>query len=238
MNSDKVAVVTGTSKGIGNAICKSLLGEGWVVYGISRSKCKDFLNNDNFHQLTFDLQDTNRLVEPVTKIPEKIDLIINNAGMWELALIKDVTAEHFDEIINLNLKAPVLLTSLLLSRLRSGSCVINISSIMGVYTEPEYGVYATTKAGLDRFTTTLAKERKDLRVIGVLPSATDTSANRDILGDQEDYSKYLIPDEVAQVVLRVVNGEFKSGDLIVVNNREFWKMWEERDTYKIIDVDN
>jgi NAD(P)-dependent dehydrogenase (short-subunit alcohol dehydrogenase family) len=45
---------------------------------------------------------------------------------------------------------------------------------MGVYTEPEYGVYASSKAGLDRFTTTLAKERKDLRVIGILPSATDT----------------------------------------------------------------
>lgn len=233
----KIAVVTGTSKGIGNAIAKNLLNEGWEVYGVSRSEAQGLVNNPQFHQINFDLTEIQKISQLVEKLPLKIDLLINDAGLWELVLLKNVTLEHLDRTINLNLKAPIYLTSLLLPKLPSGSQVINISSIMSRFTEPEYGAYAATKAGVDRFTTTLAKERKDLRVIGILPSATDTPANRNILGDNEDYSKYLKAEEIASVVLRIVNGEFKSGDLIVVNNTEFASMWENRDKYRVINVD-
>lgn len=233
----KTAVVTGSSKGIGNAITKRLLRDKWTVYGISRTQANNLIDDPNYHQIIFDLTDINNLNKIIDKLPNKIDLLINDAGIWELVLIKDVTPAHLDKIINLNLKAPVMLTVLLLPRIQSGSQIINISSIMSRFTDPEYGVYAATKAGVDRFTTTLAKERKDLRVIGILPAATDTSANRNVLGEDEDYSKYLTPDEVAGVVQRVVNGEYESGDLIVVNNTEFWGMWENRDKYKTINVD-
>ncbi len=233
----KIAVVTGASKGIGNAITKKLLKKGWDVYGISRTEASDLTEDAHYRQILFDLANIEDLKQLADKLPSIIDLLINDAGIWELVLIKDVTLPHLDKIINLNLKSPILLTSLLLPRLPSGSQIINISSIMGRYTEPEYGVYASTKAGIDRFTTTLAKERKDLRVIAILPSATDTAANRNVLGENEDYSKYLTPNEVAAIVLRAVNGEFESGDLIVVNNTEFWSMWENRDKYKAINID-
>lgn len=98
-------------------------------------------------------------------------------------------------------------------------------------------MYAATKAGIDRFTTTLAKERKDLKILDILPSATDTPANRSILGDAEDYSKFLTPDQISGVVMRSVNGEFNSGDLIVVNNTNFGEMWKGRDEYQVINID-
>jgi NAD(P)-dependent dehydrogenase (short-subunit alcohol dehydrogenase family) len=234
----KIAVITGTSKGIGNAIAKKLLNSGWEVYGISRSNAEDLTSNHQYHQIFFDLTDTAKIKQLVGMLPRKIDILINDAGLWELVMLKDITLKHLERTINLNLKAPIYLTSLLLPRMYAGSMIINISSIMSQYTEPEYGVYTATKAGIDRFTTTLAKERKDLKVIGILPSATDTSANRNILGESEDYSKYLKPDDIAGIVVRAVNGEFESGDLIVINNTEFRGMWENRDKYKVINIDN
>ena len=234
---EKVAVVTGTSSGIGNSIANKLLNGGWEVWGISRSKADNIIKNPKFYQIYFDLSNTPAIKEIITKLPKKIDLLINDAGLWELVLLKDVTPNHLDRTINLNLKAPVYLTSLLLPRLPSGSQVINISSIMGRYTEPEYGVYSASKAGIDRFTTTLAKERKDLKIIAISPGPTDTPANRNVLGGTEDYSKYITPDQVADVVVQAVNGKFKSGDLIIVNNTNFWNAWDNRDRYKVINVD-
>ncbi|MBU1088949.1 SDR family oxidoreductase [Patescibacteria group bacterium] len=234
---DRKAVVTGSSSGIGNSIAKKLLNDGWEVWGISRTETKNLVGNSRFHQITFDLSATSEIKTMTEKLPEKINLLINNAGLWELVLLKDITLKHLDRTINLNLKAPIYLTSLLLPRLLSGSLVINISSIMSQYTESEYGVYAATKAGIDRFTTTLAKEKEDLKVLAILPSATDTPANRNVLGKSEDYSKYLTPDQIADIAMRAVSGEFSSGDLIVVNNTNFLGMWEEKDKYQIINVD-
>jgi NAD(P)-dependent dehydrogenase (short-subunit alcohol dehydrogenase family) len=234
----KIAVVTGTSKGIGQTISEMLLAEGWEVFGVSRTPNAKFSENTKFHQIIADLSNVDGIKAVCDALPEKIDLLVNNAGGWELVLVKDITPEHFDKMISVNLRAPVLLTSSLLPRLDSGSVIINISSIMSRYTEPEYGVYASAKAGVDRFTTTLAKERKDLKVVGILPSATDTPANRNTYGDKEDYSTYLSPNEVASVVMRVVNGEFDSGNLIVINNTEFAEMWTNRDKYIVVDVDS
>jgi NAD(P)-dependent dehydrogenase (short-subunit alcohol dehydrogenase family) len=97
---NKVAIVTGASKGIGYAICQLLLKEGWIVYGISRSQNDVLVSNNNFHQVIFDLQNTNKIPELVNKLPNDIDLLINNAGLWELVLLKDVTGSHFDKTIN------------------------------------------------------------------------------------------------------------------------------------------
>lgn len=236
MKNTRTAVITGSSKGIGYAITKRLLDLGYEVHGISRSKLAG-INNNSYHHISFDLTNFDDMTSLIMQLPETIDLLINNAGAWELVFIRDITEKHFQRMIDLNLKAPVFLTKSLLSKIPAGSTVINISSIMGRFTDPEYTIYSCAKSGLDRFTTSLARERKDLLVVGILPSATDTEANRKVLGDSENYSTYLTPDEIAKVVIRAINKEFPSGQLVVVNNKEFMEMWNKRDKYVLIDVD-
>ena len=102
--------------------------------------------------------------------------------------------------------------------------------------ETEYGIYSAAKAGIDRFTTTLSRENKDLHVTAVLPSATDTPGNRIALGESEDYSTYLSPENVSKVMVDILNNKYPSGSLIVINNATYKYLWEERDKYITVDL--
>lgn len=232
----KIAVITGTSSGIGEAIATMLLDQGWQVYGISRKKSAKFDSNRNFHQLICDLSSTEQIEQIIQKLPNQIDSLINNAGVWELVKIEDVTLEHINKMIDTNLRAPIYLTTLLLSRINTDRHIINISSILSRLGEPEYGIYASAKAGIDRFTTTLAKENANLHISAILPSATNTPGNRAVLGEDEDYSTYITPNQIASVAKDILNNKYKSGSLIVVNNQEYQYLWDERDKYTLVEI--
>ena len=173
---NKVAVVTGSSKGIGYAVSQKLLNEGYTVYGISRSGTGP--KSSSFISIKIDLTSFEQLDSLVSKLPNKIEILINDAGLWFEKYVVDIGFEDIDKALRRNLYAPVLLTSKLLSKINSGGTIINISSVMAVVTDSGYSLYCASKAGLDRFTSSLAKERPDLNVIGVLPSGTDTPGMR------------------------------------------------------------
>jgi NAD(P)-dependent dehydrogenase (short-subunit alcohol dehydrogenase family) len=231
----KVAIVTGSSKGIGLAIAKMLVVRGWEVVGISKSNKKEKLS---FKTLEFDLSRVEKLKELVNKLPPKVYLLVNNAGTAYRKGIKDLEIDDFENIFNLNLKTPIMLTKLLLPGMSSGSVVINISSDVSCMGLPGYTVYAASKASINRFTTTLAKEKKDVKVIGILPSMVDTPLLRSGRGVNFDYSKVLKSEDIAKIVGRVLDGEFKSGDLIVATNNHMLKWWKDRDKHQVFNVDN
>jgi NAD(P)-dependent dehydrogenase (short-subunit alcohol dehydrogenase family) len=234
----KTAIITGTSSGIGEAIAHSLLKQDWEVYGISRSGNKTLATNSNFHQLICDLSSTDAIEKVAKDLPTKVNALFNNAGVWELVNLEDVTLEHINRIIHTNLRAPIYLTSLLLPRIEKGGHIINTSSIISSTSIPGYGVYAATKAGMDRFTTTLAKERQDLHVSAVLPSATDTLGNRKVLGKDGDYSTFITTEQIASVAMDLLNDKYQSGSLVAVNNSNFKSLWEDKDRYQLVMVVN
>lgn len=232
----KNAVITGSSSGIGFSISKLLLENGWKVIGISRNIPVELASHPLYSHIEADLSKPEIINEIVCEIPTSIDLLVNNAGRWDLIKISDESIAHINEIIDLNLKAPIILTTLILNRIKDGGTIINISSILSQVSQEEYGVYSSSKAGLDRFTVTLAKERKDLKVIGILPSATETEGSHRVYGENEDYDKYISPKKVANIMYDVVNGKYESGDLLVINNKNFSYLWQERDKYILVEV--
>lgn len=234
---DKVAVVTGSTKGIGEAVTKRLLRAGWQVFGVARTENEKLAALPHYHHLKFDLSQPVNLPDLVGVLPEKVDLLINNAGTWEVKDLDKVDLIHLEETFNLNLFTPVLLTKLLLPRFSKGPVVINVSSIMSRLTDKGFSVYCASKSSLDRFTTTLAKEQPDLKVVGILPSMTDTPQSREKALPGDDPKMMLTADEVAAVIIQAVRGKFSSGDLIVVVNNKMTDWWEGRDKYQVVNVD-
>lgn len=226
-----IAVITGTSSGIGQSLAQLLLDKDWQVFGISRKHSKLLSSNHNFHQVICDLSLVDNLEHIIDELPEKIDALINNAGSWELMNIENATLGHINKMIDINLRTPIYLTTLLIPRINPGGHIINVSSILSQRGETEYGIYSAAKAGIDRFTTTLSRENEDLHVTAVLPTATDTPGNRIVLGESEDYSAHLSPENVSKIMVDILNNKYPSGSLIVINNAAYKYLWEERDKY-------
>ncbi len=231
---NKVAVVTGASKGIGLAIAKDLLKNGWVVYGISRTKPKEKLDI-NF--VKFDLYKLDKIKSLIKKLPRKISLLVNNAGFAYRTKIKNIEIEDFHKLLDLNFIAPVLLTKHLLPRIPKGGIVVNISSDVSCMGLSGYTIYSASKSGINRLSTTLAQERKDLISIGILPSMVDTPLLRSGRGSGFNYETVLKAQDISNIVLEIIEGKYKSGSLIVATNNKMLKWWKDRDKYLVLNVD-
>ena len=127
---DKVIVITGASRGIGLACAKRFEMEGAKVCTIQRSKSKLF---DSYE---FNLKHEQECLESISAIYKKygcIDVLVNNAGMMEEALIQDTSIDSWNNTLSLNLTAPFLMSKFAMPHLiRSKGCIVNIGSIEGI----------------------------------------------------------------------------------------------------------
>lgn len=150
--------------------------------------------------------------------------------------IAELSYADFQNTINLNLGAPIFLTKMILPKMTKNGIVINISSISSVMAYRQFYVYGASKAGIDRFTTTLAKECTNLKIIGILPGPVDTLMLRKA-NNRIDQSVVMQTNDISDVVLRAAKGEFNSGDLIAVLNNQTLEWWKNRDKYIVVNVD-
>lgn len=168
----KIAVVTGSSYGLGLSITKLLLANDFKVYGISRSEPS--IKNSNFVWIKADLLNDNDPKNIIDMIKEeKVDLLVNNAGTAILEASLNLTDKNFDLTFGLNFKAPIKLTSLLKGKLESG-LIINISSNSDRFAQKDYGLYSASKAALNIYFDTIAIDNKNIKIFNILPSYVDT----------------------------------------------------------------
>ncbi len=214
---NKVAVVTGTSSGIGKAITEVLLQNGYKVYGISRESGE--VSSPNFVWIKADLLDLSVYDLILKEIQEeRIDLLINNAGIVIKQNGFEFTEMAFETTFGTNFKAPVLLTKALKNKLDKG-LVINISSVSDRLVGEEYGLYCASKAALNKYFETTALEEKSIRFISILPSYVDTPLLRKLQEGREfNWDEIVKPQEVAELVEKIIKGEVEvsSGAKIVV----------------------
>src|SRR3974390_520329 len=146
--SGKVAVVTGASKGIGAAIAKALAAQGAsvVVNYSSRRQGADAVvehitqSGGKATAVRGDVSkaaDAQEIVGAALRSYGRLDILVNNSGLYEFAPIQDVTEEHFHRQFNVNVLGLLLTTQAALKHLREGASIINISSVVSGLTPPQ-----------------------------------------------------------------------------------------------------
>src|SRR5437773_6073330 len=179
----KVAVVTGASKGIGASIAKHLAAQGASVvvnYASSKSGADKVVSEITAQggkaiAVQADVAkkaDIERLFADTRKAFGQLDVLVNNAGVYEFLPLEQITEEHFHRQFNLNVLGLILTTQEAVKQFAStGGSVINISSIASTNTPATGAVYSASKAAVDAVTKSLARELgpRKIRVNAINP---------------------------------------------------------------------
>jgi len=187
----KVAVVTGASKGIGAAIAKSLAAEGasvvvnyasskagadTVVAAITAAGGKAVAVGGDVSKAA----EANGIIEAAIKNYGRLDILVNNSGVYEYTPLEAITEEHFHRHFNINVLGLLLVTQAAVKYLGEGGSIINMGSVASRITPPNSAVYSGTKAAVDAITIVLSRELgpKKIRVNTLSPGIVETEGTQ------------------------------------------------------------
>src|ERR671932_1341684 len=224
----KVAIVTGSSKGIGKAISIAFAKSkeySAVVTNSRKIEEAEQVSNEikklhcNSIAIEADVSkedDCIRLIEETVKHFGRIDVLVNNAGIQQDLPLTEINLEEWYKIIGVDLTGPFICSREAVKHMKrqrnpKGGCIINISSVHQAIPKPHYVPYATSKAGLEMMTKTMALElaKDSIRANIVAPGAIDTEMNKELRENKVELEKVIrrIPlgrvanaEEVANVV--------------------------------------
>lgn len=219
MTDKKVALVTGASRGIGKACALELAKAGYdliVNYAgneVAANETVDEIKNlgVSVKAIKFDVSDkdaVNKAIEQIISEFGRIDVLVNNAGITRDGLFIRMNPEAWEAVINTNLNSAYYVTqpvSKIMMKQRSG-CIINMSSIAGVYGNAGQANYAAAKAGMIGFTKALAKElaSRGIRVNAVAPGFIQTDMTKDLntekIVEAIPLKKLGTPEDIAKTV--------------------------------------
>ncbi|MCJ8347465.1 3-oxoacyl-ACP reductase FabG [bacterium] len=185
---NKVAIITGSARGIGFATAKRFLEEGanvalWDIQEDLLEKAKETLNLDDSRVRVYKVNvcDQNSVESAYQEVENdfgSVDIIVNNAGITKDAMLHKMSEEQFDQVINVNLKGVYLCGQAAAKKMREHGhgVILNTSSVVGIYGNIGQTNYAASKWGVIGMTKTWAKElgSKGIRVNAVAPGYTMT----------------------------------------------------------------
>jgi len=185
---DRIAVVTGGSRGIGAAIARRLGKEGATVvvnYAQSGEAAKRIVDEiraigGKAEAIQADVskpEDVTRLIDQVVEGHGRIDILVNNAGVAEFGALEAVNEDHITRQFGVNVTGLLLTTKAAAAHFpESGGSVVNISSVVGVRPMPNASAYSATKAAVDAVSKSLARELgpRRIRVNSVSPGPVET----------------------------------------------------------------
>lgn len=236
---NKVVVVTGGSRGIGAQIVKTLANENYKVilnYNNSKEQAEkiqqELLEQGNEIEIikadVSKREETEKLIQFAINKFNKIDVLINNAGISQEGLFTDVTEKEWQKIINTNLNSVFYCNQQALKYMiqEQQGCIINISSIWGETGASCEVAYSTTKAAINGMTKALAKEvgPSNIRVNAIAPGIIDTDMNRNLTNEELEQIKEQIPLnkigkalDIAKCVKWLIEDEYTTGQIISIN---------------------
>lgn len=216
---EKIAVVTGGTKGIGLAITRALLNRGAKVAFCGRNWGEIHRVNDELNQefvgkvlgVACDVQNFAAVQECFSKIGENfggVDILINNAGVGSFTPVEELTIEEWTRTLQTNLTGVFSCCheAIPLMKKRGGGYIINIGSLAGKAAFAGAAAYCASKFGLVGFSEALMQEvRHDhIKVSYLMPGSVNTSFGRSAEQDSRDTWK-LLPEDVAQVVINLLD---------------------------------
>lgn len=185
--SGKVAVVTGASKGIGAGIAKALAAEGAAVvvnYASSKADAESVVDavttaGGKAVAIQGDVtraDDAQKIIKAAIDNFGRLDIVVNNSGIYEFAPVEEITEEQFHRQFNTNVLGLLLITQAAIPHLGEGSSIINIGSGVTRITPPFSAVYSGTKGAVDAITGVFAREfgAKKIRVNSINPGMVET----------------------------------------------------------------
>jgi short-subunit dehydrogenase len=214
---DKTVIITGGSKGVGAAAARLFADAGANLMLVARDKknleaiaeeLRDRTRVEIFAMDVTDVDACNDLFKKVAFEFGRVDVLVNNAGHRARGNVRDVDVAELGKVIDVNLRAPIVLTRLALPYLEEagGGAIINVASLHGRLASAGAAAYSSSKFGLRIFTMALGEELQgtNIKAAVVSPGPIDTGFIMDNLDDVDDivFSQAMsTADEVAQVIL-------------------------------------
>jgi 3-oxoacyl-[acyl-carrier protein] reductase len=230
---NKVAVVTGGAKGLGQAIAETFAREGAIVIAADMGDLAyEAKNVFGYHLNVTDVQAIQKFYDEVVAKYGKVDILVNNAGITKDAMTRKMTDDQWNLVIDVNLKGVFNMTRLFgpLMETNGYGSIINISSVVGVFGNIGQANYAATKAGVLGLTMTWAKEfaRKgaNVRCNAIAPGYIMTDILKTIPQDLlDEFAKLTMlkrlgqPNEIANAALFLASDEssYVTGHTLNVN---------------------
>jgi 3-oxoacyl-[acyl-carrier protein] reductase len=239
----KVAVVTGASKGIGAGIAKGLAAAGAAVvvnYASSKEGAERVVAEITgkggkaiaVHGNVAEAKDVQRLFEETKKVFGSLDVLVNNAGVFEFAALEAVTETEFHREFNINVLGTILATKEALKYFGpAGGSVINLSSVAGEKPISNSVVYSATKGAVNAITRVLANElgARKIRVNAIAPGPVETEGVHElgILGS--DFEKQMVaetplgriaqPEDIARIAVFLASDSsgWLTGDIVTAS---------------------
>ena len=220
----KVAVVTGASKGIGAAIAKSLAAEGASVVvnyasskaGADRVVAAITAAGGKAVAVPGDVSkaaEAQGIIEAAIKNYGRLDILVNNSGVYEYTPLEAITEEQFHRHFNINVLGLLLVTQAAVKYLGEGGSIINMGSVASRITSPNSAVYSGTKAAVDAITIVLSRELgpKKIRVNTLSPGIVETEGTHSGGFIGSEFEKFALtqtplgrigqPDDIARVAV-------------------------------------
>ena len=219
MNNNKTAIITGAGTGIGKGIALKFAENNFNLILASRNvdnlnkvkKDCDLLNNDSSYVIQTDITDEksvdNLFSESKSKLG-KIDVLINNSGVFDGGAIDEISVETWDKVINVNLRGSFLCLRQAMKLMKSQKYgrIVNIGSISGQVPRLHSAPYTTSKFGLTGLTKAAALEGRDFNIVVSIVHPgnviTELRANR---GEDKDIEPMMEAQDIAELVFLTVN---------------------------------
>jgi len=234
----KVAVVTGASKGIGAAIAKSLAAEGASVvvnYASSKAGADSVVSaiaadGGKAVSVSGDVSiagEAEGIIDAAIQSFGRIDILVNNSGVYEFAPLEAITVDQFHRMFNINVLGVLLTTQAAVKHMVAGGSVINIGSVVSRITPPNSAVYTGTKGAVDAITGVLSKElgAKKIRVNSINPGMVETEGTHTAGFIGSDFEK----NTVAQTPLGRLGqpGDIASVAVFLASDDSAWLTGEQ-----------
>jgi benzil reductase ((S)-benzoin forming) len=238
-------IITGTSRGIGEALAAKIVRQGHTVLGVSRTRSENLGSEKKYHHHSFDLTDTSRMGEIIDKVDQLVDnqkfdfvCLVNNASATEpIGPIEKCRPTEIESHVTIGLLGPMMLTTLFMEKFQKNKLrkkVVFISSGLGSRPMAHSSVYCTSKAGINMFTQCIGLEQKDkahpFEVVAIGPGMVDTRMQQAMRSKTTDEfaavdffkqafaeGKLQLADKVAEKIYSIIENRCEPGRYVSVS---------------------